>query len=209
MTTIYLAASQVPAQLRGGYSGTKFEVIVRENVHIPVHAGLWSGGSRETYNALRVADGAAMPFPGQASAPWDTSRQGRDVALVPGMAVVCHRIFAGKDMGLRFYLHPTDAAPMLPAPVTISAVQALVLTYTVSRKSSYMGKDRYAMACQDLDGARRYGHKICGLDAPVTRDVWDAAKAEMIARGYLNRAGAITPSGRTTLAACCDARGRT
>jgi hypothetical protein len=193
MSTIYLDKSQVPAQLRGDYAGTKFQVEVRENVHIPADAGLWSGGSRSHYYALRVADGAGMPFPGQAAAPWDCSRQGRDVALVPGMAVVCHRIFAGKDMGLRFYLHPADAAPMLPAPAdALSPVAQLVLDYTAGRKSSYAGQDRYAMAVSDLKSGYRSRDGIARLD----RALWDEAKAQLVSMGLLNRAGAITPAGR-------------
>lgn len=193
MTTIYLDKSQVPSQLRGEYAGNRFEVIVRENVHIPMHAGLWDGGSREHYYALRVADGAGVPFPGQAAAPWDASRQGRDVALVPGMAIVCHRVFCGKDMGLRFYLHPADAAPMLPAPeAALPALQQLVLDYTAGRKASYAGKDRYAMACEDI----RYG-SVPGFRAGVpSRGEWDAARAQLASLGLLTKAGAITPAGR-------------
>lgn len=193
MTTIYLDRNQVPAQLRGEYTGTKFEVIVRENVYIPVHAGLWDGGSREHYYALRISDGAGMPFPGQSAAPWDASRQGRDVILHPGMAIVCHRIFAGKDMGLRFYVHPVDAAPMLPAPdAPLPAIQQLVLDYTANRKSSYGGQDRYAMACSDI----RYGSVSGFRDGVPSRAQWDAARAQLTSMGLLTKAGAITPAGR-------------
>lgn len=191
----HLDRAQVPAQLRGAYTGTRFQVCVTDKVHIPIDAGLWDGGSRDTFNALRVADGAAIPFPGQDAAPWDNARKARDVALVPGMAVVEHSISRGKDMGLRFYLHPSDAAPLLPAPVEpLDHVSQLVLNYTMSRKASYMGRDRYQMALEDM----RYAVAPEGGAKPVmpTREAWDAAKVALISRGFLNRAGAITTAGR-------------
>jgi hypothetical protein len=192
---IYLDARQVPAQLRGAYSGTKFAVVVGETVTIPAHAGLWDGGSRTTYAACRVSDGAAIPFPGQQAAPWDNARASRVVTLAPGFCVVESRMSRGVDMGLTFHLHPADAAPMLPAPVTLTEMESLVLAYTVGRKSSYMGRNRYQMACDD---ARSQGRWDRSAPAPVvpTLEAWEAAKASLIARGMLNRAGAVTPAGR-------------
>lgn len=197
MDPIYLDARDVPAQFRVGYSGTKFQVIVCESVTIPADAGLWAGGSRDTFSAMRVADGAAIPFPGQQSAPWDASRTDRKVPLQPGFAVREHSHFCGKDMGLTFYLHPTDAAPMLPAPITLTETELLVLAYTAGRKSSYMGRNRYQMAREDHARDARYARPD-GSPAPgfPTLAGWDAAKASLVELGMLNRAGAITPAGR-------------
>jgi hypothetical protein len=199
MTTVYLDKSQVPAQLRGAYSGTRFQVEVTDRVHIPITAGLWDGGSRDSYSAIRIADGAGVPFPGQDAAPWDATRVAREVALVPGICVVEHSIFCGKDMGLRFYLHPADAAPMLPPPAdALPAIEQLILDYTAGRKSSYMGRDRYDMACEDLRHAIRYPGSYGAPRMPEvpTRAQWDSAKLALIAKGYLNKAGAITTAGR-------------
>jgi hypothetical protein len=193
--TIYLDKSAVPAALRGSYTGTKFEVEVCTSVHIPMTAGLWDGGSRDTYTAIRTVDGSTVTLSDSIHAPWDAARRSQDVTLTPGICVVEHRIFCGKDMGLRFYLHPVDAAPLLPAPAQeMTACEQLVLNYTVSRKSSYMGKDRYAMARDDL----RYGYVPEGAPRPVmpSRGDWDAAKTALIARGLLNKAGAITTLGK-------------
>lgn len=199
MTTIYLDAAHVPAQLRGAYRGSKFAVEVCERVHIPADAGLWSGGSRATYTALRVSDGASIPFPGQSAAPWDASRTGREVALVPGMAVVRASMFRGKDMGLKFYLHPSDAAPLLPvSDGDLSPVEQLVVDYTSGRKSSYAGQNRYQMAASDIRDALSWAtyKDARGFSAPPTLEQWETAKAAMVARGYLTKAGAITPAGR-------------
>jgi hypothetical protein len=194
MTSVYIDRAQVPAQLRGSYSGTRFQVEVCEKVHIPMTAGLWDSGSRDTFHGVRLADGKQVALSDQMSAPWDNSRKSQDIAITPGFCVVEHSIFAGKDMGLRFYLHPVDAAPMLPAPVELSAFESLVLNYTVSRKSSYNGKDRYQMAMDDM----RYGYRPEGAPRPVmpSRAQWDEAKVSLIARGMLNKAGAATTSGK-------------
>lgn len=194
MQTIYLTKDQVPAHLRNGYSGNKFKARVTGTVDIPSTAGLWEGGSRTTHQLIRLSDGALLPLT-DVSAPWDNLRQSRNIALEPGIAVIEHSIFCGKDMGLTFCLHPDDVAAMLPAPVAdLSDIEKLVLNATKSFKSSYGGKDRYQMACDEL----RYG-AYAGKYAAPTRAQWDAAKQSLIARGYLNKAGAITVSGRNAI----------
>lgn len=112
---IYLEPKQVPASLRGSYSGKQFKAYVTESMTVPSTAGLWDGGSRDKFYAVRLADGAQVAMPGQDLSPWG-NRQDQKVTLQSGIAIVEHSIFAGKDMGLTFYLHPLDAAPMLPAP---------------------------------------------------------------------------------------------
>jgi hypothetical protein len=190
---ITLEPNQVPATLRQGYGGKKFEAVVTSEVTIPADAGLWSGGSRDLYSAVRLADGSSIEFPGQSAAPWDRGRTDRKITLEPGIVVKCHTYFSGKDLGLTFYLHPSDAAPMLPTKAELTANELLVLTATRSYKSSYMGKDRYQMAA---DNANPSWARAADRKPFPTRDEWNAAKASLIARGFLNRAGAITPAGR-------------
>jgi hypothetical protein len=192
-TTIYLEPSQVPPLLRGGYNGQKYRVQVCERVHIPCDAGLSSGGSRDTFYALRTVDGSRVALSDSVHAPWDSARQDQDVALQPGIVVVKHTMFCGKDLGLTFYVRPEDAAPMLPAPAAdLSRVQQMVLDYTSGRKSSYNGQNRYEMARADWS----HGYmKDKPESFPSVAD-WDAAKSDLIARGMLNKAGAITPAGR-------------
>ena len=125
-------------------------------------------------------------------APWDNSRQDYRFALEPDLAVVRHTIFRGKDLGLTFYVHPAAIAKLLPAPSEeLDAIAKMVLTATRSYKSSYMGRDRYQMAKEGSQYERaRKG------EAFPTREAWEAAKAALIASGYLNKAGAITVKGR-------------
>jgi hypothetical protein len=187
---IHLEANQVPAQLRGAYSGKKFKAIVAEQVTIHSDAGLWSGGSRDYWSGVNVNTGDAMPLPGQNDSPWNASRQEVIVNLAPGFVVVKHSMFRGTDMGLTFFVHPENAAKLLPTPsADLSAIEKLVLRATRSFKSSYAGQDRYQIAERD------YSCKAM-VDTWPSREQWNVAKESLIAKKLLNRAGAITPAGR-------------
>jgi len=194
--TIYLEPAQVPAALRGAYDGKKFAVHIVESVTVPFDAGLWSGGSRDHYSLIWLTTGAALPMPGQNASPWDNDRREHVIPLKPDYAIARHTIFCGKDMGLTFYIHPDNAAQLLPAPAAeLPPIEKLVLKYTKERKASYNGQDRYAMAASDW----RYYGKDWQLDAMPSRDDWQAAKEALIAGGYLNKAGAITVKGKNAI----------
>lgn len=188
MTTIHLDGAMVPASLRGAYTGKMFEAIVCESMTIPMDAGLWSGGSRDVFKVVRLADGAEVPAVNHNAAPWDAQHD-VPVTLVPGVAVVRHTMFCGKDLGLTFYVHPDNAAKLLPAPVELTAFEAIVLRATSHYKSSYAGRDRYDMAKGDSRDGSPY----------PTREEWNTAKARLIVAGLLNKAGAITPAGRNAV----------
>jgi hypothetical protein len=186
MKAVHLDAKMVPAHLRGGYRGKSFRAVLAEKVEIPTTAGRWDDGSRETWRAVRIEDGAAVP-----ATPAEV------VTLRPGFCVICHSVTQGDDMGLTIYLNPQDAAPMLPAPVTLTEQERIVLLATRIYKPSYAGKTRLDMAREDgrawikghIDGERQ-----------ITRAEWDAAKEALIARGLLNKVGAITTAGRNAIA---------
>jgi hypothetical protein len=181
MKTIYLDPEQVPSHLRGTYSGKQFKAVVTESWSIPADAGLWAGGSRETYLIVRLADGAAIEPVNHQAAPWD-KRADKPVKLEPGIAVVRHSMFSGKDMGLTFYIHPADVVKMLPAgaAITLTAQERSTLEIIDTYKSSYR-----------LEYAERAG---------MSRAVYDETKTALIARGLLNKSGAITNAGRNALA---------
>ncbi|MDE2232513.1 MAG: hypothetical protein KGJ90_00075 [Patescibacteria group bacterium] len=188
MNAIALEPKQVPAHLKGTYAGKSFRAVVCEQVTIPMTAGLWHGESRETYRLVRLSDGKELPVNDDNAAPWDRSRKETIVKLEPGFAIVEHSHFCGKDMGLRFYLHPSNATAFLPATVELTPLESMVLDATASLKSSYMGKDRYEMTVENLRWQK---------DASIpSRTQWDEAKASLIERGLLNKAGAITVAGR-------------
>lgn len=175
---MHLEAKQVPSYLKQGYTGQRFQAEAAEAVYIPSDAGLWSGGSRTTYSAIELATGRAAAVSDNMSSPWSQDRQDRTVPLRAGFAIVKHSIFSGKDMGLVFYVHPSDITKLLPETKTddLSAVELKALAIIRGIKSSYRA-DYYARA---------------GISAGEV----EAIKAKLCKLSYLNKAGAITVAGR-------------
>lgn len=180
--TIHLEPSLVPAHLRGTYTGKGFKAVICESVHIPIDAGLWSGGTREKFHAVRLSDGAILPLPGQDLAPWDAQRAERQCTLIPGLAIVEHSVFCGKDMGLTFYLLAGDAAPLLPAPAPeLTEAESVVLRMSDSYKAAFR---------------REYAFRA-GVDVTA----YDAAVLSLQGKGLLSASKAITTRGRNVASA--------
>ncbi len=191
----HLEPNQVPALLKGSYNGRKFKARVVTEMEIPADHGLWSGGSRDTYEAVCLSSGKRIPALGQQAAPWDESRQRGNykITLKPGFAVVRHTLFCGKDMGLTFFVRPEDTNTLaIEAKAEFDATERLVLIGTASFKSSYNGKDRYQMVADGLRWKQ---------DAPPmpSRDDWNAAVDRLIARKLLRKNKSITPAGRNAI----------
>jgi hypothetical protein len=108
------------------------------------------------------------------------------VALEAGRAIVCHKVFCGKDMGLTIYVHPSNLAKLLPKPVELTGHEQTVLSYTASLKSSYGGISNYRF---------HEAHQRTGIILAE----WDAAKQSLISKRLLNKRGAITTQGRNAL----------
>ena len=201
MAVTYLEKNQVPAHLRGSYTGNKFQAHIVESVTIHADAGTWSGGSRDVYFAIDLSDGRSVSITDTFTAPWDSERRDREINLVPGFAIVRRSTFAGKAMGLAFYIHPNSAAKLLPAPTDpVSPHGRIVLIATASYKSSYNGMNRYDMARKDATYSWNQQKFIAKFGVFPTPEQWEAAKAELIAAKLLNKAGAITPAGRNAVA---------
>jgi hypothetical protein len=181
----------------GRYTGRKLRAELSDTAYIPADAGTWDAGSRDIYEGLEMATGRVVSLVDTMSAPWDSSRRDQTITLRPGFCVVRHSTFRGKDMGLTFIMRPSDAAPMLPAPVTLTDLDRCILAYTAGRKASYAGLDRYGMAQQDH--ANSWATPLHTVDPFPARAAWDEAKATLIGRGLLNGAGAITPAGRNAI----------
>jgi hypothetical protein len=197
MTTIHLDPKDVPATLRGAYAGKKFQAEVCEQVFISSQDGIWDGGSRTTYQMIEAHTSRTIPISDNMSAPWNAARKDQTVKLEPGYIVIAHSIFCGKDMGLKFYVHPSNAAALLPAKTDeLTPYEKLVLTATRSLKSSYGGQDRYEMMSSEYRS-----RSILGELAYPTRAQWDETKTTLIAKGLLNKAGAITVQGRNAVPA--------
>jgi hypothetical protein len=193
---------KVPNHLRGGYTGRSFRAGVTERVEIPSTAGLWEGGSRDTYSLIRLADGASLSATPSGD-PWNRSG-GTIVLLEPGIAVAKRTTFAGKDHGITFYVHPANAAAMLPAPAPeMGPVERLVLAYICTRKSSYAGRNRFQQAAGDIrDG---WPERAAGWPRdsrrPPNAGEWEEAKQMLVEKGFLTKVGAVTPAGRNALSA--------
>lgn len=160
-----------------GYTGRKVKIeTAYPNMSLRSY---WDGGSRDYYTAVRLADLRAVEIPAQS--PFDAPIKGIDQTTIPpGVVIVQHAIFCGKDMGITIHVLPADRDPRLLPPVsTATADQRFVLGCTAGLKSFARDEERH-----------RFG---------MPRDVWAAAKAECIAAGWLNAAGAITAKGRNVI----------
>ncbi len=184
MKTIYLEKKQVPANLQNlfGYRGNKFQCVVTDSVGISNTQ--WNGGSRSSYMLINLSTMQTKqivdnrPFPhNQDAMP--------DVTLEPNTMVVKHIMFQGKDLGLRFYVHPDNKINFLPdqSADKLTRNDKIVLQFTRSLKFSY-GIKNY-----------RY-HEASRCYKDLTLEDWNEAKQRMIDAGYLRKNGAITPAGR-------------
>jgi hypothetical protein len=194
MSTIHVDIANVPAHLRtlDGYTGRKFKMVSAEHCDISAHDGYWSGGSRVTHFAVRLADGAILPLTDTTRHPLNVSATTTRYPIVSGIAIVAHSIFCGKDSGLTFYIHPTDIVPLLPASVELTPHEKIVLAATSRYKSSYAGQSRYQQARYDF----KY-YNLAEKHGPFpTMEQWEATKESLVSKGLLNRAGAITPAGK-------------
>lgn len=191
MRTIYLEPNQVPDHLRQDYNGRKFEASVTDTVTVPASAGTWDGGSRETFAAMELGTGEHRSITDTFSPPWDQNRANRIVTLKPGFAVVRRSCYRGQDMGLRFYVHPSDVNHLaIAGPTEIDATERLVLIGTASYKSHHNGRDRYDMVAADLAWKK---------EEMPSRAEWDSAIGRLIERKLLRKNKAITPAGRNAV----------
>lgn len=162
------------------YKGQKFQVVVSSTVNVQSY---WDGGSRSFFKFVRL-DGSTDTLTVPPQSAYDPQITGADaVPLVPGLACVEHVIFCGKDMGIRIHVHADNAPKLLPALADLTDDEKTVLVYTKSLKSSY-------------NGISNFRYHEAHRRTNITLEQWDAAKASLIAKGLLNKAGALTNEGR-------------
>ncbi len=183
METVYLRRSDptVDELIRAAFPGLtcqKVEAIVTESVHF---CGTnWDEGNRREYVIVRLADMKTFRIE---EAPWieRSELHEKTYKLPPGFVVVVHII--GRYEHIEIHTAADNVTRLLPAPVTLTEDEEIVLVATRSLKASYGGVSNHRFV-----EARRY----TGIDLHR----WETAKATLIARKLLNKAGAITVEGR-------------
>ncbi|MEY2703513.1 MAG: hypothetical protein RLY43_2152 [Bacteroidota bacterium] len=184
MSTIYTNHPDVKAIAQKAfpnYKGRKFSVSV---VNHPVDVrSSWEGGSRTYFSFVNLNTKECFGVVPAQSA-FDKPIQNADaVQLVSGLACVAHHIFCGKDCGIEIMIHPDNAPQLLTnQTVELTADEKTVLNYT-GYKSSYAGISNYRFVL---------AHRQTGISI----DNWETAKASLIVKGLLNKAGAITIEGK-------------
>lgn len=174
---IHVETKSLPAQLQRITSKKEVRIRVQTDHTIPFDDGTWSGGSRTTHSALDLLTGREVGISDTFNPPWAAERQDKRIPLRPGFALVEHSVFQGKVMPPTLYIHPDNAAALLPAPgPTLSDDESKVLDVTCGYKS-------FARS----DELRRKG---------LTDDRIALAKRSLQAMGYLNAQGAVTTAGK-------------
>lgn len=174
-TMIAIARAAFP-----GYAGRKYEIKATES--FGTGDNHWSGGSR-TYQALVSRTNQQVVTLPQCGTPFDATKPGT-YAIPPGVIVVEHVYFCGKDLGIRFLVRPDEAAGFLPSAPTdeLSLTEKTVIAYTIGRIASYNGDDRCRQA--QRDGCR------------IPRAAWEEAQRTLIDKGYLTKGRAATATAK-------------
>lgn len=185
---VYLSNGQLMDKLKSltGYNGTKIQVEIAD--YKMELRSYWDSGSRDVYTCydmngnkqtLRVQD-APLPF-------W---RGGETPVYVPSpdKFLVNHSTFMGKDMGLHVYIHPASVlVGMLPTDKPqISNNELFVLSIICSYKS-FARPDYYRGANFKQAEIEEY-------------------KRILFEKGWVNKAGAITPAGRNVIEVAFEGR---
>lgn len=146
-------------------------------------ASFWDSGSRDFYACvhLETLQGVAIP---QNGTPFDgVLAAGAIVSELPlNVALVRRAIVLGKERGLTVFVRPENLASLIPAQAAsnLTWAQRVVLSAARGLKPAFR-----------VDAAQR----DCGLGASA----YATAKAELIAKGFLNSAGAITADGKNAI----------
>lgn len=98
---------------RFGYRKHRVRIVPIDAVTL--HDLNWSGGTRYSFTALDLETLATAGKDHSRLAPWDNPAEGKTVPLEPGVAVVCTGVFCGKTATMTIYIHPDNAAKLIPA----------------------------------------------------------------------------------------------
>lgn len=160
-----------------GYNGMKLEARAFPDYGKDVHS-CWNEGRKDYFYLVRLLDNVALPIPENGS-PFI---QGITLKELPPGTCLVERA-DGSYTHCTIFFRPEEITALLPAPVKLDQDVKIVLFYTRHLKSSYAGISNYR-----LHQALEHG--------TITEERWNSAKSKAIELGLLNKAGAITASGR-------------
>jgi hypothetical protein len=145
----------------------------------------WNGGSRDYWCLVNLVTHKTWNVP-ENGTPFVYGGKAFKVGRLPeNIALIRHKV--GGYEYVTIYLNPANIrADMLPQKPALTWAQSVVLVATRSLKSSYAGILNY----------RRHAAQ---RETGITIEEWETAKAECQAKGFLNRAGAITDDGRNAV----------
>jgi hypothetical protein len=161
-----------------GYKGRKITARIQEKVSF--YGTMWDEGNRRTYYAVNLSTMTAVQGDRETFAAWSPAHH-TDHVIPPGFIVAVFVEARGREY-MEIIAPASTLTPMLPAPVELTEDERKCLISTRSNKSTYAGNNQY----------RR-------TEAGMTVSAWETAKASLIARGFLNKAGAITITGRNAI----------
>ena len=182
--TVYVNRTDVEPIINAtfpGYRGTKIRVKAAESVTLTDLN--WSGGGRSQYAGCDLAQGKGTgdASAGNAAHPWHNPYEGAVVPLQPGLALVQHTVFAGKDLGLTIHVHPS----MLPKFLTTGGEELTPEQTVVLR----------CIRCL-ISSFRREEAARLGIDARAYERIVDDLKA----KGLLSKQGGLTVEGKNLAA---------
>jgi len=108
---------QIRAIVRRAYPewrGRKCYWAATETLHC--YHTYWDGGTKHTYVAVTLDGTCASGRMESAPEELGGIDEHQTLAMRPGVAIVEHCFFCGKDAGVTIYVHPADAPAQLQAP---------------------------------------------------------------------------------------------
>ena len=168
------------------YRGKKFRV---EGLELKAPRSLtsyWSGGHRDYWALVNLNNGKVFHVP-ENGTPFVNRGKSFQIGCLPVGIALVHWSKSGYFESITISVHPNNLNRMALPPISeLSENEKMVLKYTRSLKSSYAGISNYRFH----EASRETG---------ITLSVWEQTKASLIVKGLLNKAGAITESGRNAV----------
>ena len=160
------------------WTGQRVEAHITDKVHF--FGTNWDEGNRRTYVIVRLADRATYRIE---EAPFMRRSELHEKTYeLPEGFVVAVRV-EGRYECIEIISSAANITPLLPAPESLTEDEEIVLVAICSLKSSSSATPNLRFV-----EAKRY--------TGITAERYEAARASLIAKKLLNKAGAVTPEGR-------------